>query len=410
MRILFVSPYYAPDLGPSAPMLTMLAEHLVQRGNTVTVLAAVPHFPTGQVPVQFRHSWRHWDEQNGVRICRLRVPSGDRANFRHRLLTFIVFQCLASWTGLHLQYDVALITNPAIETILPLVCLAWMRHKPAVFCVWDLYPEVGVQAGVFRHKSVIDMVRYLENTCLRMAASVQVLSQGFVGNLIPRVGGAHRIVVIPMWLDTELIRPFRRQNSFSHENQLDNMLVVMYAGNMGVSQGLETVLEAIQLLSDARDVSFVFVGDGTAKLALTKRAATLGLKNVQFIPFQSRARLPEVLASADVSLVVLKRGIGYGSLPSKAFSILSSGRPILASVDEGSDIWNLVYRAQAGWCVPPEDPVSLAKAILSLKEDPARREQMGRNGRAWIERYHSPRAAAVQFEKLFEAVLGKTRL
>jgi colanic acid biosynthesis glycosyl transferase WcaI len=131
----------------------------------------------------------------------------------------------------------------------------------------------------------------------------------------------------------------------------------------------------------------------------------VGMGNVRFLPFQPRERLPEVLASADISLVVLKRGIGSASLPSKLFSILASGRPVLASVDGNSDAWKLVDSSEAGLCVEPERPEQLADAILSLRGDPSCREKMGHNGRTWAEKYHSPQSAAEQFEQLFAYIM-----
>ena len=406
MRILIVTPYYPPDLGPSAPMLAMLGENLVSSGHQVTVLAAVPHFPSGQVTQKYRRHFWTWEDRNGVRVGRAWVPSGNRANLSHRLLTFCVYQGLVTLAGLMLKYDVAFITNPAIETCLPFALLGWIRRKPAIFGVWDVYPEVGVRIGFFRSQAVIGLVGFLEDFCLHRAHRIQVLGESFRADLAQHRVSSNQIVVIPPWLDTELIRPMPRQNSFSHEHSLDEKFVVLYAGNLGLSQGLDTVLEAARRLADRPEILFLFIGDGSGKEQLVSQAAGLG--NVRFLPFQPRDRLPEVLASADASLVVLKQGIGSGSLPSKSFSILASGRPLLASVDEGSDAWNLVQRSRAGLCVLPEDPAALARAILSLKDDPARREQMGRNGRDWAEKFHSPRVAAAQFECLFEDVLRKT--
>jgi colanic acid biosynthesis glycosyl transferase WcaI len=132
------------------------------------------------------------------------------------------------------------------------------------------------------------------------------------------------------------------------------------------------------------------------------------LVNVQFLPFQPRARLPEVLASSDVSLVILRRGIGAGSLPSKTFSIMASARPLVAGVDEGSETWKLVKRAEAGICVPPENPGKLAEAILALRQDQELRENFGRNGQIWAERHHSPQSAAEKFENLFSQAISFT--
>jgi len=403
MKILVVTPYYAPDLGPSAPMFTMLCEDLVARGHAVTVLCAVPHFPSGQVSSEYRRGLWQWREENGVQVCRVRVPSGDRANLIHRLWVFLIYQLLTTLAGLRLQYDVVLITNPAIETGLPFAVLCWLRRKPCVYAVWDVYPEVGVRMGLFRHRAVIKWVGFLEDFCLHRAQRIQVLSDGFRTDLARHGLAPDSIAVIPHWLDTDLIRPMPRKNSFSQAHALDDCFVVLYAGNLGLSQGLETVLESARVLADNSDIVFLFVGDGAGKTQLMKQA--VGLDNVRFLPFQPRETLPEVLATADISLVVLKQGLGSVSLPSKLFSILASGRPVIASLDKGSDAWSLVQASQAGLCVSPEDPMALVQAILSLRDDPTQCEQMSRNGRAWAKQFHSPQSAAAKFENLFLSVM-----
>ena len=150
------------------------------------------------------------------------------------------------------------------------------------------------------------------------------------------------------------------------------------------------------------------VGGGADKEQLVNLAADLN--NVRFLPFQPRDQLPKVLASADVSLVVLKQGIGSSSLPSKTFSILASSRPVLASVDKDSDAWSLVQVSKAGLCIQPDDPGALVRAVLKLNDDPTQRRQMGQNGRAWIEKHHSPQVAATLFGNLFQEISGKTKI
>ena len=407
MKILIVSPCYAPDLGPSAPMLAILAENLVSSGNQVTVLAAVPHFPTGFVSQQYRRRLWIWEYRNGVHVGRAWIPSGNRANLVHRSLTFVVYQILVTLAGLTLEYDVAFIANPAIETGLPFICLGWMRRKPVVFGVWDVYPEVGVRMGLFRNQIIIRTIALLEDVCLHTAQCIQVLGDGFVADLTYHRIKCEHIVIIPPWLDTELIRPLPRQNSFSHEHKLDEKFVVLYAGNLGLTQGLDVVLEAARRLTNEPEILFVFVGEGAGKEQLVRQA--YGLDNVRFLPLQPRTRVPEMLASADLSLVVLKRGIGASSLPSKMFSILSSARPVLACVDKNSDAWNLIERSQSGLCVLPEDPEAIVGAILSLKKEPVLGELMGRKGRIWAKKYHSPQAAAEQFELLLGRVVENGR-
>jgi colanic acid biosynthesis glycosyl transferase WcaI len=405
MRILIVTPYYAPDLGPSAPLVAMLAEDLTQLGHKVTVMAAVPHFPSGQVSPEYRGRLWQWSEEHGVRVCRVRVPSGRRANLRHRLLTFLVFQVSASLAGLRLAYDAALITNPALETGLPFALLAWLRRKPCLFSVWDLYPEVGVRLGIFRKPLARAVVGAIEDFCLRRAAAVQVLSEGFGPALQARGVAARRLVVIPPWLDTEFIRPLPRSNPFSCEHGLDGCFVVMYAGNLGLSQGLEGFLQAAQLLADQPSIQFVLVGDGANREALERQAAASQLDNVRFLPFQPRERLPEVLASADVSVVSLRPGTAGDSLPSKVFPLLASGRPIIAAVDEGSDVCRLVEHAGAGIGVPPADPRRLAEAIECLAGQPGLRDEMGRKARDYAVEHFHRRGAAERFEAALQQSL-----
>ena len=400
MRILILSPYYAPDLGPSAPLFTMLSEELVRRGHQVCVVAAVPHYPTGKVQPQFRGRWMHKSIEHGVNIIRVAVPSLNRANLTMRCLQFLCFQVGAARASFFHRYDIAVITSPALETFFPFTCQAVIRRVPVILAVFDVYPDVGIKLGIFRNKTMLKIITFFECFCLHHSAAIQIISESFRPALAAHGVPPEKIHLVELWVDTTLIKPLPRSNPFSQEHNLEAKFVVLYAGNIGLSQGLENVLEAARLLITQDQVEFVFVGDGTGRKTLQSLAEQYHLPNVLFIPFQPRERLPEVLASANASLVVLRHGIGVASLPSKTLSILASGRPIIASVDGKSETWKLVERTKAGLCVPPDDPGVIAEAILALKSNPMLCEQFGINGRAWAEAHHSPQNAARQFERL----------
>lgn len=404
MKYLVITLYYLPDGGPSAPLFAMLCQALVKKGHDVTVISSVPHYPSGRVPVEFA-GWKvRRTDENGVKVIRVPVPSLDRANLALRLWQFVCYQVGVTLVGLSLDYDALLVCNPALEVGIPFAVLSVLRRKPAIFSVHDVYPDAGVTLGIFRHRAVIAMVAAMERFCLYHSARVRILSESFVGGLKALGTPDEKMVLIYDWVDTNLIRPLPRKNSFSRTHNLDDRFVVLYAGNLGLSQGLDTVLKAARHLKDKSDVLFLFVGDGAGRSQL--QAEAVGMSNVHFLPYQLREHLPEMLACADISLVVLKQGIGSISLPSKLFSILASGRPVLASMDENSDTCKLVHSSQAGLCVEPENPMQLADAILSLRDDPLRRAQMGENGRNWAEQHHSPQSAAERFEQLFLEVLG----
>jgi colanic acid biosynthesis glycosyl transferase WcaI len=405
MRILVVEPHYSPDGGTGAALITNLCEELASRGHLVTMLSAVPHYPSGRVPKAFRGKLKMQTIENGVHVIRVALPSLNRKNLIARMLQFVLYQIGATIVGLRLNYDVYLTSTAALQVWLPFVFLSVLRGRPAVYSVADVYPDIGIKLGIFRHKIIIELVRGLERFCLNHAVKVRTLSESFSPALrslgVPR----SKICLIYDWVDIDLIKPLPRDNDFAVENNLVDQFVVLYAGNLGHIQGLEYVLEAAKLLQDDRDIYFIFVGDGSAQGALIEKADQLRLSNVKFFTYQPFEKMPKIFAAADVSLVTLLKGTGFSALPSKSYAIFASGRPLLASIDEGCELWDLIKRANAGLCLPPENPARLAEAIRQLKQDNNLSKQLGRNGRIWAEQNHSPQSAAKKFEKVFASTI-----
>ncbi len=400
MRVMIFAAHYEPDLGPGAPLYTMLCENLVKLGHQITMITTVPHYPSGRVPVEFRGKWFRKSVENGVEVIRVGLPSLDRSKLPLRFIQYIIYQLGTTWAGLSKKYDVVIAGGSSLLAWLPFASLVVLRRKPSIYSVHDVYPAVGVTLGFFRHKPVIAFVSAMERFCLNHSKVVRILSDSFRPDLHTMGVPDEKMALVYDWVDTDLIHPMSRENDFAREHNLVGKFVVLYAGNIGFSQGLEHVLCAAETLQNYQDINFVFVGDGASREHLVAETEQRKLENVKFIPFQPRQRLPEVLASADISLVSLQRGIGVSSLPSKTFSILASGRPMIACMDEGSETWNLIKRAEAGLCIPPEKPSELADAILTLKENQVLRESMGQSGRCWAESHHSPQAAAKQIERL----------
>jgi colanic acid biosynthesis glycosyl transferase WcaI len=146
-------------------------------------------------------------------------------------------------------------------------------------------------------------------------------------------------------------------------------------------------------------VTFLINGGGSA-LQQTREAAA-GLSNVRFGQYQPKQRLGEVLATGDVHVVPLRRGLAASSVPSKTYSILAAGRPVLASIDEGTEVTRIVEAAQAGRSVAPDNPPAFIDALRAMLADQEQCARWGRSGRAWVERAASPAAVAAQYEDLF---------
>jgi colanic acid biosynthesis glycosyl transferase WcaI len=279
-----------------------------------------------------------------------------------------------------------------------------------------VFPDVAVELGLLTDRRVIAAASWVERFTYRRADAVTVLSDDLADNVRAKLGEATgrvernvraardgKVVVIPNFIDTERIRPGRAENSYRREFGLEGRRVVMYAGNVGLSQSLDLMLDAAAALAPEDDVVFVINGGGAARPELERRAA--GLTNIRFVDMQPKARLPEVLAAADLHVVPLRRGLARSSVPSKLYSILAAGRPIVASVDPGTEVARAVGEAGAGLAVPPDDSEAFTKAVRRLLDDPAEAAAMGASGRAWVERWLSPAAVAERYDDLFSRLV-----
>ncbi len=406
MNLLVVCPHFAPDTAPTGEVMTAITRALADRGHRLHVVTSTPWYRLHDVEPEWRG--RRWSTESTEwgAVTRLHPFPTDKTNIPARALAFAGFTGLASVAAVtsRSRPDVVLAMSPP----LPLGLTGWLaaavRGRPFVFNIQDVFPDAAIEVGAITSPRVIAAASQLERWLYRRADAVTVLSEELRSNVAAKLGDRRpdRVRVIPNFVDTERIRPQDRRTGYRREHGLGDRCVVMYAGNVGMSQSLDLVVHAAERLRDRDDVVFVVNGGGSALDDLERRAA--GLPNVRFVGLQPRERLPEVLASADVHVVPLRRGLARASVPSKLYSILAAGRPVLASVDAGSEVARTVESAGAGVAVPPEDPDAFTEALVALVDDPARRESAGAAGRAFVEQWISPAGVAEAYEALFAEV------
>jgi colanic acid biosynthesis glycosyl transferase WcaI len=407
MRILLLSTYFKPDIASTGVLMTQLAEELVRLGHHLTVVASMPHYDGNRIWSEYRGKLYVRESFNGLDVRRvyLYVPQ-HKGNLLGRLLNYVTFNSLSVVVGaLAGQYDVVLTPSPPLTNGLAAFLLSRLRRVPYVYNVQDIYPDVAIRLGVLTNPRVITFFKAMERFVYSKAAAVSVISDGFRRNLLAKGVPPEKVHTVPNFMDPNFVRPLPRHNRFSREQGLDDRYVVLFAGNVGLSQGLEFVLEAARLLSDKPDILFLIVGNGAAKAGLVKQAEEIELTNVRFLPFQPHEVVPELYAASDLCLVPLRRGITQDSVPCKVYTIMAAGKPLVAAVDEGSDTWQFVQEAGCGLLVPPEDPEVLARAILDLYRDRAFGEAMGLRGRERVEQEFTPQAAARKYAELLEQVV-----
>lgn len=402
MNLVVVTPHFAPDVAPTGAVITRIVEELASRGHRLEVLTALPWYREHRIEPGYEGRLLRKEDTPWGHVTRLHpFPTSDKRNIVRRALSFAGFSTVGAVAGVRGgRVDGVLAVSPPLSLGLTGLAIARARKAPFVFNLQDVFPDVAIELGVLASQRGIAAARRLEKFCYRHADAVTVLSDDLRDNVSSRVDDPEKVRVIPNFVDTERIRPQDAENAYRREFGLEGKLVVMYAGNVGLSQSVELIVEAASALSYESDVVFVINGQGARRDEIERKAG--GMRNVRFIDLQPIERLPEVLAAADIHVVPLKRGLARASVPSKTYSILAAGRPLIASVDEGSEVARVVERAGAGVAVPPEDPEALTKAIRSLLDAPETMRQMGTSGRSFVESWASPAAVAESYEGLFE--------
>lgn len=411
MNLLILCPHYAPDVAPTGEVMTAITEALARRGHRMQVVTSLPWYRDHDVDPAWRgRSWRS-EETPWGRITRLHPFPTDKTNIPARALAFLGFTGAAAFTALvsRCPADAAMVMSPP----LPLGAAGWLaasvRRIPWVFNIQDVFPDVAVELGAITDPRLISVASWTERVLYRRADAVTVLSEDLRRNVAGKLAGHDpaKVRVIPNFVDTERIRPADRMTAYRAEHGLGDATVVMYAGNVGLSQSLDLMVAAARRLRDRDDLVFVVNGGGSALDDLRRSAGDLD--NLVFVAMQPRERLPEVLASGDVHVIPLRKGLARSSVPSKLYSILAAGRPVLASVDPGTEVAGTVESAGAGLAVPPEDPDAFCAGLEQLLDAPARRAEMGSAGRDFVMRWASPDGVAASYEELFEELLFRRR-
>jgi glycosyltransferase involved in cell wall biosynthesis len=403
VHIAFFNRSYYPDTTATGQLLTDLCEDLVRdHGCRVSVVAGLPLLATRAVTARGLVSREH---HHGVDILRARVTRFSKQRFAGRATNYVTYFLSATWAGLKLDRPdvVVALTDPPIIGL-----AAWVAGRrfraPLVMAFKDLFPEVTVLMQDFQSDAVNAMLQRVNQFLVRRAAMNVALGETMRRRLIENKGApADRTVIIADWADTTAVAPGPKRNAFAAAHGLADRFVVMHSGNIGLSQSLETLVDAAARLQDLPDLQVVFVGEGVKKPELQARARALGLANVTFLPFTPKERLGESFAAADVFVVSLQRGLAGYIVPSKLYGILAAGRPYVAAVEEDCEVATLTRTHDCGLVAAPGDPAQLADRIRQFHGDRELTRRCGANARA-VGLTFDRRAQVARYMQLFRDV------
>lgn len=408
MKILVVSLYYDPDQCQSnGPIIRALCDDWAAAGHEVTVLASFPHYSCDAVWPEYRGRWFQRDRVGQVKVFRSYIYVPRRRSSVGRILNYLSFNISSTLAGLFSgKQDVIFVMSPPLTIGLTAFALGLLKRIPYCYNLQDIWPEVAVKLGMLRSPALIAFFERMEKFIYRHSRKIFAISDEFKANLMNKGVPSEKIEVIPNFVDTDFIKPMEKANAFSRAHDLAEKFVVLYAGNVGLSQGLEVILDAAEKLQARREIVFLIVGHGSCRESLMADAEQRRLRNVRFLPLQPESEVPAVYAACDVALIPLRPGITENSVPCKTYSIMAAGRPYIAGVDAGSTVSKLTESVGCGVCVPPENGEALADAVSRLQADAAARQTMGLAGRNYVELHFAREAVTAHYRAALEKLVG----
>jgi glycosyltransferase involved in cell wall biosynthesis len=383
MRILLLNQAFVSPEEPGHTRHFEMAKYLQAYGHDLVIVASDLNYQTGQRTVERRGIFAG-QVIDGVRIYRSYIYPALHRSYFWRVISFFSFMFSSVWTALKVNdADLVMGTTPPIFQAVSAWFVAWIRRKPFLLEVRDLWPEFGVSMGVLKNPLVIALARWLEKFLYARATHILVNSPAYKEYMIGKGVPAQKVTYIPYGTGVDMFNPHVDGSSVRAELGLQDKFVVLYAGALGQANDIDTILRAAQRLQPYDKIHFVLFGDGKERARLQSETERMELSNVVFAGVRPKKEMPRIVASADVCLAILQDiPMFRTTYPNKVFDYMAAGRATVLVIDGVSR--ELIESSNGGVYVQPGNDEELAKSILELSQDPQRVRQMGQNAREYL--------------------------
>jgi glycosyltransferase involved in cell wall biosynthesis len=404
MKILLINQSFVPPDEPGHTRHFEMAQYLRSCGHEMVIVASDSNYQTGLRTVERKGLYV---EQviDGIRVLRAYSAQTLHRSYFWRAVSFFSFMLSSVWAALQVKdADLVMGTTPPIFQSVSAWFVAFVRRKPFLLEVRDLWPEFAISMGVIRNPVVIVLAHWLERFLYARAAQILVNSPAYKEYLVGKGVSQEKITFIPYGTDIDMFNPDVDGAPVRAKLGLQDKFMVLYAGAMGQAHDLYTVLRAAKRLNDEPHIRFVFFGAGKERANLEAEAQRLGLRNVQFAGICPKKEMPAVIASADVCLAILQNlEMFRTTYPNKVFDYMASARPTVLVID--GVVREVIEASGGGVFVEPGNDEFLARTILELSKDPRRVKQMGQNARAYLVKHLDRRDKLAETLRLLERLI-----
>lgn len=376
MKILYFHQHFSTPKGSAGIRSYAMAQALINNGHQVTMVCG--SFGAGQTGLTqpFVKGTRR-GVVDGIDIIEFELPYSNSMSFLQRVKIFLSFAFKSIKVALTEKYDVVFATTTPLTAGIPGIAAKWLKRKPFVFEVRDLWPELPKAMGVIKNPVILSLMSMLEWVSYRSADRLVGLSPGIVQGITKRGVAPEKVALIPNGCDLNIFAG--EHQAWRPEQVAESDLMAIFTGTHGLANGLGAVIDtAIELKKRQRDdIKLVLIGDGMQKKGLQERAQKLELDNVVFHDPVNKEKLAGLMASADLGLQLLANipAFYYGTSPNKFFDYIAAGLPVLNNYPGW--LAEMIQEKQCGFAVPPESPKLFADALEQAADNRYELKNMG---------------------------------
>ncbi len=393
-KILVLSLVYGPDTVSTANLMTDIVRGLNAKGHKLTVLTSMPHYNLSEKVHSnpLYRSKRIYTEtyEDGVHVMRVYMPL-KRNRIWLRSLDYLWFHFVTFVIALLKVggQDVVFVPSPPITLGISGFFLAKLLKGELVYEVLELWPDVPIRMGLIRGKLIQSMSYGLESFVYKRCIIITCLARSFMRSLVKRGVRREKLWFTPAFVDVDWMEPRPKENGFSREQNLIDKYVVFYAGNIGLTQGTEIIVRVAEILEHDKNIVILVIGDGAGRSNLEKAISNTKLTNILLLSFQPYERILDTYATADVCISPMRAGFSYDTVPSKIYTAMAAGRPVIAACEPDSETAILIKESGGGVIVTPESAEEMAEAVIRFRKNKDIAIKMGKNGRQWIVDHYS---------------------
>lgn len=402
MKILLLTQFFDPE--PTFKGLAF-AKELKNQGHSVQVLTGFPNYPGGKVYKGYHIKPFQKEEIEGISVIRVALyPSHDNSAIK-RIFNYISFGFMSSIVGIFAtkKADVIYAYHPPLTVGVAAILIKFFRRTPVVYDIQDMWPDTLRATGMLNNERVLGVIDKVCHIIYKYVDHIVVLSPGFKSILVDRLVPEDKIDVIYNWCDEQALNN-SEPLKLEYRQLLKDKFNIVFAGNMGKAQALDTILDVAMTFTKIKELQFVFVGSGTETEALKKRALKDNIDNVLFIPRMPMSAVGEVLKLADVLLVHLRDDLLFKiTVPSKIQAYMAIGKPLLLGVR--GDAAELIKQSDCGEVVIPEQTDSIRNGLLKMYNMTEKeRSQLGKNAQNYYYNNLSIKSGVSKFTEIFNKV------